>query len=69
MLAVVAFLALAMAVVVQSVRLHQALSREQRLRDEVALQNARNEEAVYRAMLARAQAERQRQAPFTAAQQ
>jgi hypothetical protein len=60
-MAAVAFLALALAVVIQAVRLRQALIREQRLRDEVVLQRERAKEALYHAMLARAQAERQRQ--------
>jgi hypothetical protein len=41
MMAAVAFLALALAVSVQSVRLHQALIREQQLRAEAELQRAR----------------------------
>jgi hypothetical protein len=63
MMAAVAFLALALAVIVQSVRLHQALVREQQLRAEVVLKNARLKEALYPATLARAQAERQRRVP------
>jgi hypothetical protein len=63
MLAAVAFLALALAVIIQSVRLHQALSREQRLRDEVALQRERARVVEYHRELAEAQAEGQRQAP------
>jgi hypothetical protein len=63
MMAVVAFLALALAVIVQTIRLHQALGREQQLRDEVALQRERAERAEYARMLAVAQAEWQRPAP------
>ena len=57
----VAFLALTLAVIVQSVRLNQALIREQRLRNEVELQRERAQRAEYVRMLAEAQADRQRQ--------
>jgi hypothetical protein len=61
MMAAVAFLAMALAVIVQSVRLNQALIREQQFRAEAVLQRARAEQAEYRRMLAGAQAEWQRQ--------
>jgi len=60
-MAAVAFLALTLAVIVQSVRLNQALIREQRLRNEVELQRERAQRAEYVRMLAEAQAEWQRQ--------
>jgi hypothetical protein len=63
MMVVVAFLALALAVLVQTIRLHQALVQEQQLRDEVALQRERARVVEYHRMLAEAQAEWQRQAP------
>ena len=59
----VAFLALALAVIVQSVRLNQALIREQQLRNEAELQRERAQRAEYVRMLAEAQAEWQRQMP------
>jgi hypothetical protein len=61
MMTVVAFLALALAVVVQSVRLRQALVREQQLRAEAVLHRERAQRAEYARMLAHAQAEWQRQ--------
>ena len=57
----VAFLALTLAVIVQSVRLNQALIREQRLRNEIELQRERAQRAEYVRMLAEAQAAWQRQ--------
>ena len=63
MMAAVAFLAMALAVIVQSVRLNQALIREQQLRNEAELQRERAQRAEYVRMLAEAQAERQRQTP------
>ena len=62
----VAFLALTLAVIVQSVRLNQALIREQRLRNEVELQRERAQRAEYVRMLAEAQAEWQRQGSLAA---
>ena len=66
MLAVVAFLALALAVLVHSVRLHQALIREQRLRAEAELQRAEAQRRDYFLRIAQAEREwagEQRQAP------
>jgi hypothetical protein len=60
MMAAVAVLALALAVLVQSVRLHQALIREQLLRAEAELQRARAE-AKYGEVMA--VLKRQRHAP------
>jgi hypothetical protein len=62
-MAVVAFLALALAVIVQTSRLNQALIREQQLPNEVALQRERARVVEYHRMLAEAQAEWQRQTP------
>jgi hypothetical protein len=61
MMAAVAFFALALAVIVQSVRLNQALIREQQLRNEAQLQRERTKRMEYHRMLAEAQAEWQRQ--------
>jgi hypothetical protein len=66
MMAAVALLALALAVIVQSVRLHQALIRERQLRAEVVLQRERARVVEFHRMLAEAQAEWQRQAPTAA---
>ena len=66
MMAAVAFLALALAVIVQSARLHQALIREQRLRAEAELQRAEAQRREYLLRIAQAErewAEEQRQAP------
>jgi hypothetical protein len=63
MMAAVAVLALALAVIVQAFRLHQALVGEERLRAEAVLQRARAERAESARMLVAAQAEGQRQAP------
>jgi hypothetical protein len=60
-MAAVAFLALALAVTVQSVRLQQALVREQRLRAEAEFHRAQVERVEYARRLAEAQAEWQRQ--------
>jgi hypothetical protein len=62
----VAFLALALAVTVQSVRLQQALVREQRLRTEAEFQRAQSERVEYVRRLAEAQAEWQRQGSLAA---
>ena len=64
MMAAVAFLAMALAIIVQSVRLHQALVREQQLRAETEFQRARVEKVEYARRLAEAQAEWQRQGPL-----
>jgi hypothetical protein len=65
-MAVVAFLALALAVIVQTVRLNQALIREQRLRAEAELQRAEAQRRDYFLRMVQAErewAEEQRQAP------
>jgi hypothetical protein len=64
----VAFLALALAVTVQSIRLQQALVREQRLRAEAEFQRAQADVRLLQARALRDQmlagaAERQRQPP------
>jgi hypothetical protein len=56
MTAAVAFLALALAVIVQSARLHQALIREQRLRAEAEFQRAEAERRDYSLHMAQAEA-------------
>jgi hypothetical protein len=61
MMAAVAFLALALAVIIQSVRLQQALIREQRLQQAAARERERAAQAEYLLMLAGARAEWQRQ--------
>ena len=66
MMAAVAFLAMALAVIVLSVRLHQALIREQQLRAEAALRRAQAEKARYARWLAEAQAQLQRQGSLAA---
>jgi hypothetical protein len=66
MMAAVAFLAMALAIIVQSVRLHQALVREQQLRAETEFQRARVEKVEYARRLAEAQAEWQRQGSLAA---
>ena len=62
----IAFFALALTVVVQSVRLNQALVREQQLRAEAEFQRAQAEKAEYARRLSAAQAEWQRQGSLTA---
>jgi hypothetical protein len=62
----VAFLALALAVTVQSVRLQQALAREQRLRAEAEFHRAQVERLEYARRLAEAQAAWQRQGSLAA---
>jgi hypothetical protein len=57
----IAFVALALTVVRQSVRLNQALVREQQLRADAELQRAQAEKAEYARRLSAAQAEWQRQ--------
>jgi hypothetical protein len=61
MMAAVVFLAMALAIVVQSLRLHQSLIREQRLRAEAEFRRAQAERAEYARRLAEAQAAWQRQ--------
>ena len=55
--AAVAFLAMALAIIVQSVRLHQALIREQQLRAEAEFQRAQVQRVEYARRLVEAQAE------------
>ena len=61
MMAAVAFLAMALAFIVQSVRLHQVLIREQQLRAEAEFQRTQVERVEYARRLAEAQVEWQRQ--------
>ena len=62
----IVFVALALTVVVQSVRLNQALVREQQLRAEAEFQRAQAEKAEYARQLSAAQAEWQRQGSLAA---
>jgi hypothetical protein len=66
MMAAVAFLAMALALIVQSVRLHQALIREQQLRAEGEFQRARVEMIDYVRRMAEAQAQWHRQSSLAA---
>jgi hypothetical protein len=66
MMAAVAFLAMALALIVQSVRLQQAFIREQQLRAEAEFQRARVEMVEYVRRMAEAQAQRQRQGSLAA---
>ena len=60
MMVAVVFFALALAVIVQSVRLQQALIREQRFRNEAEYQRAQAAKVEYVRRMAEAQAEWQR---------
>jgi hypothetical protein len=63
MMAAIVFLALALAVIVQTIRLNQALVRERQHRAEAEFARVRVERAEYARMLSAAQAEWQRQEP------
>jgi hypothetical protein len=66
MMTAVAFLAMALALIVQSARLHQALIREQHLRAEAEFQRARGEMVEDARRMAEAQAQWQRQGSLAA---
>ena len=66
MMVAIALLALALTVIVQSIRLNRALVREQQFRAEAESRRAQAEKAVYDWRMAEAQAEWQRQGSLAA---